>query len=46
MDFDVEGDNNVRATFGFRISVLLLKLYADYSICKYPVANFGFGISF
>ncbi|RLC50981.1 MAG: hypothetical protein DRZ79_03500 [Candidatus Cloacimonadota bacterium] len=46
MDFDVEGDNNFRATFGFRISVLLLKLYADYSVCKYPVANFGFGLSF
>ncbi len=44
--FDVEGDNNFRTTFGIRYSLLLLKLYADYSISKYNVFNAGIGISF
>ena len=46
IDFDIKGENDVRATIGFRYSILVLKLFADYSICKYPVANFGFGLSF
>jgi len=46
MDYDVTGDNDFRTTFGFRASILLLKLYADYSLGKYSVVNFGFGISF
>ncbi len=44
--FDVDGENEVRATAGFRFSVLLLKLYADYTISKYSVFNAGIGISF
>jgi len=44
--FDVDGENEMRMTAGFRFSVLLLKLYADYTISKYPVFNAGIGISF
>lgn len=44
--FDVEGENEIRATAGFRFSVLLLKLYADYTISKYSVFNAGIGVSF
>ncbi len=44
--FDVDGENEVRATAGIRYSLLLLKLYADYTISKYSVFNAGIGISF
>jgi len=44
--FDVDGENEMRMTAGFRFSLLLLKLYADYTISKYPVFNAGIGISF
>ncbi|MCD4797340.1 MAG: hypothetical protein K8R49_09275 [Candidatus Cloacimonetes bacterium] len=46
IDFEIEGDNNFRTTFGVRYSLLLLKLYADYTISKYSVVNAGIGISF
>ncbi|NQV18599.1 MAG: hypothetical protein HQ534_08665 [Armatimonadetes bacterium] len=44
--FDIEGDNNFRTTFGIRYSLLLLKLYADYTLSDYNVFNAGIGISF
>ena len=44
--FDVDGENEMRMTAGFRFSLLLLKLYADYTISKYPVFNAGIGVSF
>ncbi|MCF7858508.1 MAG: hypothetical protein K9N07_04175 [Candidatus Cloacimonetes bacterium] len=44
--FEVDGENDVRATFGIRYSLLLLKIFADYTISKYPVFNAGIGISF
>jgi len=44
--FDVDGENEVRATAGVRFSFLLLKLYADYTISKYSVFNAGIGVSF
>ncbi|MCK5051197.1 MAG: hypothetical protein KAS53_05630 [Candidatus Cloacimonetes bacterium] len=44
--FDVDGENEVRATAGIRYSLLLLKLYADYTISKYSVFNAGIGVSF
>lgn len=44
--FDVDGENELRATAGFRYSFLLLKLYADYTISKYSVFNAGIGVSF
>ena len=44
--FDVDGENEIRATAGIRYSLLLLKLYADYTISKYNVFNAGIGISF
>lgn len=43
--FEIEGENDFRATVGFRYSILLLKLWADYTICKYPVLNMGLGLS-
>lgn len=46
IDFEIDGDNNFRTTFGIRYSLLLLKLYADYTISKYNVFNAGIGISF
>ncbi|MBT5420931.1 MAG: hypothetical protein HOK80_08560 [Candidatus Cloacimonetes bacterium] len=44
--FDVDGENEMRATAGVRFSVLLLKLYADYTVSKYSVFNAGIGVSF
>ncbi len=44
--FDVDGENDVRMTAGFRFSLLLLKLYADYTISNYSVFNAGIGVSF
>jgi len=44
--FDVDGENEFRATAGIRYSLLLLKLYADYTISKYSVFNAGIGVSF
>ncbi len=44
--FDVDGENEMRATAGIRYSLLLLKLYADYTISKYSVFNAGIGVSF
>jgi len=44
--FDVDGENEMRATIGIRYSLLLLKLYADYTISKYSVFNAGIGVSF
>ncbi|HHE65410.1 MAG TPA: hypothetical protein ENL09_05240 [Bacteroidetes bacterium] len=44
--FDVAGENEMRATAGIRYSLLLLKLYADYTISKYSVFNAGIGVSF
>ena len=46
IDFEIDGYNNFRTTFGIRYSLLLLKLYADYTISKYNVFNAGIGISF
>ncbi|MBC8384636.1 MAG: hypothetical protein H8E57_03850 [Candidatus Cloacimonetes bacterium] len=46
IDFDIESENDFRATFGIRYSILVMKFFADYSLCKYPVANLGFGLSF
>ena len=46
IDFEIESDNDFRATAGIRYSMLMVKFYADYSLCKYPVANLGFGVSF
>ena len=46
IDFEIEGDNNFRTTFGLRYSLLLLKLYADYTLSDYSVFNVGFGVSF
>lgn len=44
--FDVDGENEIRTTIGIRYSLLLLKLYADYTISKYSVFNAGIGVSF
>jgi len=46
IDFEIESENDIRATAGIRYSVMMVKFFADYSLCKYPVANFGFGVSF
>lgn len=46
ISFDLESENELRATVGFRYSLLFLKINADYSLCKYPVANLGIGLSF
>ena len=43
--FEVEGENDFRATIGFRYTLLLINFWTDYSICKYPVLNFGIGVS-
>jgi len=43
---ELDAENDFRATAGFRYSFLLLKIYADYSFCKYPIANAGIGLSF
>jgi len=44
--FDLEGENEYRATAGIRYSFLLAKIYADYTISKYQVLNLGVGLSF
>lgn len=44
--FDIEGENEYRATAGVRYSVLLAKFYADYTLSKYNVINIGMGLSF
>jgi hypothetical protein len=46
IEFNIEGENNLRFTGGFRYSFLLIKFYTDYTISKYSVFNAGFGISF
>jgi len=46
INFEIDGDNNFRTTVGIRYSLLLLKLYADYTMSKYSVFNAGIGISF
>jgi hypothetical protein len=43
--FSLKGENDIRATIGVRYSFLLAKLYADYSVCKYPVLNLGIGLA-
>ncbi|MDD3050655.1 MAG: hypothetical protein PHR06_05860 [Candidatus Cloacimonetes bacterium] len=45
VNLEMESENDIRATVGFRYSILLAKFYADYSICKYPVLNIGVGLS-
>lgn len=44
--FDIEGENEYRATAGLRYSFLLAKVYADYTLSKYNVLNIGLGLSF
>ncbi len=46
IDFEIEGDNNFRTTFGIRYSLFLLKFYADYTLSDYSAFNAGFGVSF
>ncbi|MCD4818576.1 MAG: hypothetical protein K8S23_07775 [Candidatus Cloacimonetes bacterium] len=46
IDFEIDGENDFRATAGIRYSMLMVKFYADYSLCKYPVTNVGFGVAF
>ena len=46
VEFEIEGENDVRMTAGLRYSILLLKFYADYTVSKYETINAGFGISF
>jgi hypothetical protein len=45
INFKLTSENDVRLTAGIRYSLLLMKFYADYSLCKYPVFNFGVGVS-
>lgn len=44
--FDLEGDNQFRATAGVRYTFLVINLFADYTISKYNVFNAGLGLSF
>jgi len=46
IEFNIDGENEMRATAGIRYSIALVKLYADYTISKYNVLNFGLGLSF
>ena len=46
ISFNIDGENEMRATGGVRFSFLLLKMYADYTVSKYPVLNLGMAISF
>ena len=45
IDFDLESDNDYRMTLGIKYTFLIANFWADYSLCKYPVLNFGFGLS-
>ncbi len=46
ISLSLEAENSVRATAGMRLSLLFLKLYADYSIAAYNTANIGVGVGF
>ncbi len=46
IEFDVDGENEYRMTAGIRYSIAILKVYADYTVSKYNVLNFGLGLSF
>ncbi|MBT3168979.1 MAG: hypothetical protein HN952_07815 [Candidatus Cloacimonetes bacterium] len=46
VEFEIEGENEVRMTAGIRYSILLLKFYTDYTVSEYNTLNAGFGISF
>lgn len=46
VSISLEAENSMRATVGARISLLLLKLYADYSISEYNTVNAGIGLGF
>lgn len=45
-EFDIDGENEFRMTAGIRYSIAILKFYADYTLSKYSVLNFGLGLSF
>ena len=42
--FDMEGKNSFRATVGVSLSLLIIKINADYSFASQPVAVIGIGI--
>ncbi len=43
---DIKADNNFRATVGLNVHLLLLNIFADYSIASQPVATAGVVLSF
>lgn len=45
VDFELEGENDYRMTLGMKYTFLIVNFWADYSLCKYPVLNLGFGLS-
>ena len=46
IDFDVEGENNIRLTLGTSFRLGVLNINADYNIAKYPSITAGFGFGF
>jgi len=46
IDFEINSKNIVPITLGVSYNIARIDFFVDYSICKYPVANFGFGLSF
>ncbi|KQC05973.1 MAG: hypothetical protein APR54_01920 [Candidatus Cloacimonas sp. SDB] len=46
IEFDIDGENEIRMTAGIRYSIAIIKIYADYTLSKYNVLNFGLGLSF
>jgi hypothetical protein len=43
---DLKGDNNFRANLGFSLHLLLLDIYADYSLASQPVITAGAALTF
>ncbi len=45
VEFDIDGENGFRATFGIRLKLLLLSINADYSLGHHNVATIGVGLT-
>lgn len=46
IEFDIEGENGFRTTFGLRLKLLLLYLNADYTLGTHNTFSLGVGVTF
>jgi len=46
ISLNLDAENDIKATVGLRYSILILDIFADYSMAKTSTVNFGLGVSF